>query len=145
MQNKYLIYLFVVLIGSANYSGFLSAQQQDFYLDLSLSKDTIEALTVKENLLVNTLDGEYGAYQSNVQVAMSGIGTYAFCWEDYRNGVKEIYYQFFDRFGNKVSTNLKIDSYEPFANAPPTIAANQNGIFVIAWAQRNGLVCSPEI
>lgn len=143
MQNKYLIYLFVVLIGSANYSGFLSAQQQDFYLDLSLSKDTIEALTVKENLLVNTLDGEYGAYQSNVQVAMSGIGTYALCWEDYRNGVKELYYQFFDRFGNKVSTNLKLDSYE-LANTPPTIAANPNGIFVITWAQRNGLVVAQK-
>ena len=140
MQKKYLIYLFVVLIGSTYYSGFLSAQQQDIYLDLFFSKDTIEALTVKENLLVNTLDGEFGAYQSNVQVAMSGNGTYAFCWEDYRNGVKEIYYQFFDKSGNKINTNIKIDSYGPLANTPPTIAANQNGIFVIAWVQSNGLI-----
>jgi len=57
LQKKYLIYLFVVLIGSANYSGFLSAQQQDLYLDLFFSKNTIEALTVKEKLLVSTLDG----------------------------------------------------------------------------------------
>ncbi|MCK7517755.1 MAG: hypothetical protein MZV64_08605 [Ignavibacteriales bacterium] len=140
MQKKYLIYLFVVLIGSTYYSGFLSAQQQDLYLDLFFSKDTVEALTVKENLLVNTLDGEFGAYQSNVQVAMSGNGTYAFCWADYRNGVKEIYYQFFDRFGNKINTNIKIDSYGPLANTPPTIAANQNGIFVIAWVQSDGII-----
>lgn len=140
MQKKYLIYLFVVVIASTYYSDFLSAQQQDIYLDLFISKDTIEASTVKENLLVNTLDGEFGAYQSNVQVAMSGNGTYAFCWEDYRNGVKEIYYQFFDKSGNKINTNIKIDSYGPLANTPPTIAANQNGIFVIAWVQSNGLI-----
>lgn len=140
MQKKYLIYLIVVLIASTYYSDFLSAQQQDIYLDLFFSKDTIEASTIKENLLVNTLDGEFGAYQSNVQVAMSGNGTYAFCWEDYRNGVKEIYYQFFDKSGNKINTNIKIDSYGPLAATPPTIAANQNGIFVIAWVQSNGII-----
>ena len=140
MYNKYFFYFIIVIIGSTYYSSFLLAQQEDIYLNLSFSKDTIEALTVKENLLVNSLDGEFGAYQSDIQVAMSGNGTYAFCWEDYRNGVKEIYYQFFDRFGNKINTNIKIDSYGPLANTPPTIAANQNGIFVIAWVQSDGII-----
>ncbi|MFZ1282351.1 MAG: T9SS type A sorting domain-containing protein [Ignavibacteriaceae bacterium] len=144
MRIKYLVSLFWFVIVFLLLSEFLPAQQTNLFTILPLSKDTIKASVIKENLLVNSLDGEFGAYQSNVQVAMSGTGTYAFCWEDYRSGTREIYYQFFDKFGNKISDNTKIYSYEQLANTSPTISANQNGIFIIAWAQSNGLIVAQK-
>lgn len=89
MKKNYFFNLVFSLVLYVLFFDTLVAQQDKILLNLPLSTDTIKALIIKENLLVNTLEGEPGAMQSNVQVAMSGIGTYAFCWFDFRNNKKE--------------------------------------------------------
>lgn len=144
MKKNYFFNLVFSLVLYALFFDTLVAQQDKILLNLPLSTDTIKALIIKENLLVNTLEGEPGAMQSNVQVAMSGIGTYAFCWFDFRNNKKEIYFQIYDRSGNKISVNTKVEIFETISDNPPFITANKNGLFIIGWICENGNVAAQK-
>ena len=45
---------------------------------------------IKEDFLVNSLEGEYGSDQSNIKSAVDGYGNRAYVWLDTRNAIKEI-------------------------------------------------------
>lgn len=46
---------------------------------------------IKNDFIVNSFDGDYGADQNRVCGAMDGSGNYAFTWIDYRNSQEQIY------------------------------------------------------
>lgn len=112
----------------------------NYYDELSLNKSSKsdyelnELPLLKEDFLVNTLDGDYGAEQSSINSAMDGNGNYAFTWIDYREGIKQIYVQFFNSNNERIGKNTKVNETSISGNNSPFIAANKNGDFVITWA-----------
>ena len=49
---------------------------------------------IKNDFMVNTLGGEYGANQQYPDIAIDGNGNYCIVWLDKRNGVNDIYADF---------------------------------------------------
>ncbi len=94
-----------------------------------------EPTIIKDDFQINTLGGDYGANQSNIYSALSEIGYSASVWMDERNGLKDIYAQFFDPAGNKIGSNIKVNDYPFDSYLTPNIATNNKGEFVISWAQ----------
>ena len=90
---------------------------------------------IKNNFIVNSFDGEYGADQNRVCGAMDGNGNYAFTWIDYRSGQKEIYAQFYNSDDIKIGQNFRVNEYPLYGNNSPFISANENGDFVIVWLE----------
>ena len=97
----------------------------------------IEPTIIKDDFQINTLGGDYGANQSNIFCALSEIGYSASVWMDERNGLKDIYAQFFDPAGNKIGSNIKVSDYPSDSYLTPTIATNNKGEFIISWTQNS--------
>lgn len=108
---------------------------QELILNKNTSGNPIEPPVLKNDFMVNTLDGAYGSDQYSGKVAMDGNGNYAFTWLDKRNEQTEIYAQFFDSNGNRIGSNFKVNEGTLFGNNAPYLAANKTGDFVIAWLQ----------
>jgi len=64
---------------------------QELILNKNTSGNPIEPPVLKNDFMVNTLDGAYGSDQYSGKVAMDGNGNYAFTWLDKRNEQTEIY------------------------------------------------------
>jgi hypothetical protein len=90
---------------------------------------------IKENFMVNTQGGEYGCNQDELRGAADGRGYSAFVWLDYRNGLKQIYAQFYDPSLNKSGNNIIVNESTLTGNNSPFIAANKKGDFVVVWLQ----------
>lgn len=90
---------------------------------------------IKDNFIINSLDGDYGCDQSNVVAAMDGNGNSMYAWIDYRNYEREIYAQMLNSNGNKLGVNFKVNDNKIIGNNSPFVAANKHGDFVIAWLQ----------
>jgi hypothetical protein len=88
---------------------------------------------VKEDFLVNSLEGTYGSDQSYMKSAVDGYGNRACVWMDKRNDKQELFAQFFDANGNRVGNNIKINTFDVIGNNWPSIASNSNGDFVITY------------
>ncbi|HCY77419.1 MAG TPA: hypothetical protein DHV28_15995 [Ignavibacteriales bacterium] len=88
---------------------------------------------IKEDFLVNTLDGEYGCDQDRISTAVDGNGNRACVWLDERNERPEMFAQFYDANGNKRGANFKINFFELFGNNSPFVTANENGDFIITY------------
>lgn len=99
----------------------------------SLLGDTIRLPFIKDDFIVNSFHGEYGADQYSVSAAIDGEGNYAFAWLDYREGEKSIYAQFFDSNDERIVSNFKVNEDPLTGNNSPFIAANNEGDFVIVW------------
>ena len=97
--------------------------------------DTIRLPFIKNDFIVNTFDGEYGANQGDVSSAIDGNGNYAYTWIDYRSGQEEIYAQFYNSNDIKIGPNFRVNEYPLYGNNSPFISANENGDFVIVWLQ----------
>ncbi|HVO72654.1 MAG TPA: T9SS type A sorting domain-containing protein [Ignavibacteriaceae bacterium] len=95
------------------------------------SEDTLRKL--KEDFLVNTLEGDYGAEQYGASIAADSSGNYALTWLDYRTGKREIYAQFYNSRNEKIGNNFKVNEDAIEGNNSPFIAANKKGDFVITW------------
>lgn len=104
-------------------------------IDKPSSVDTINPPYIKNDFLVNSLDGDYGCAQMSISGAADGNGYYAFTWIDLRNDRNEIFAQFYDNNGNTIGTNFKVNESILSGNNSPFIAANKNGDFVIVWLQ----------
>lgn len=88
---------------------------------------------VKEDFMVNTLAGQNGCEQSESCTAIDGQGNRFVVWIDRRNEKKDIYAQLYDANGNKRGKNFKVNIIDLFGNNSPSIAANDNGIFVVTY------------
>ncbi|MEJ2615335.1 MAG: T9SS type A sorting domain-containing protein [Ignavibacteriaceae bacterium] len=97
--------------------------------------DTIYPSFIKEDFIVNSFAGEFGADQIHAAAAIDGKGNYAVAWLDYRNERTDIYIQFFNSNDEKTGPNIKVNQQDADLYNPPSIAANRNGDFVIAWRQ----------
>jgi|GEM_PF-1915766 len=98
---------------------------------ITTNKDSLPF--IKNDFIVNSFDGEYGADQYSVSAAIDGEGNYAFTWLDYREGEKSIYAQFFNSNDQRIGPNFKVNEYPLYGNNSPFIAANKDGDFVIVW------------
>ncbi len=88
---------------------------------------------IKEDFIVNTLDGEYGCEQNAISTAIDGYGNRACVWVDERNERPEMFAQFYHSNGNRNGPNIKINFFELFWNNSPFITANENGDFVVTY------------
>lgn len=109
--------------------GFLPNKQ---YSSLS---DTSEAVIVKDAFRVNSLEGEHGADQSGISTAIDGEGNFAFVWFDQRFNDLDIFCQFYNKDGEKIGNNSIVNDASSTGLQFPLIDANENGDFVIVWAQ----------
>lgn len=100
-----------------------------------ISKNEDSLPFIKNDFIVNSFDGEYGADQTDVSAAIDGNGNYAFTWIDYRNGIKEIYAQFYNSNDERIGLNFNVNEYPLSGNNSPYIAANSSNDFVIVWLQ----------
>ena len=149
---------FLILMQSFSYAQIIKKDGL-FYRDKNFINDTTNQTTnklqsfkdqfeypteptiIKDDFQINTLGGDYGANQSNIYSALSEIGYSASVWMDERNGLKDIYAQFFDPAGNKIGSNIKVNYYPSDSYLTPNIATNNKGEFVISWAQHySGIV-----
>lgn len=88
---------------------------------------------IKEDFMINSLDGNYGSDQSYIKSAIDGFGNRACVWMDKRNDKQELFAQFFDADGKRVGNNFKINTFDLIGNNWPSIASNSNGDFVITY------------
>lgn len=88
---------------------------------------------IKNDFIVNSFDGDYGADQNRVCGAMDGSGNYAFTWIDYRNSQEQIYVQFFNSDDQRIGINILVNEDPLNGNNSPFISVNKNGNFVIVW------------
>ena len=95
---------------------------------------------IKNDFMVNTLGGEYGANQQYPDIAIDGNGNYCIVWLDKRNGVNDIYAQFYNNNNEKLGGNILVnEKYISWTN-PPVVACNSHGDFVVSWVQSYGKI-----
>lgn len=161
LVKKLTIICFLILLQSFSYSQIIKKDGL-FYRDKNFITDTttqttnklqsindqseyhIEPTIIKDDFQINTLGGDYGANQSNIYSAMSEIGYSASVWMDERNGLKDIYAQFFDQAGNKIGSNIKVNDYSSDHYFTPNIATNNRGEFIISWVQNSSMVIAQK-
>ncbi len=98
-----------------------------------------DGTAVEENLKVNDDTGSEN--QESPSMAIDGNGNMIFAWADEREFNSTIYAQRFSANGNALGVNFKVidDSVANVYTLQPSVAANEYGDFVIAWADmRNG-------
>jgi hypothetical protein len=107
----------------------------DIYSQSYLNDGTL----VEDNLKINDDTGSEN--QLMPSMAVDGNGTMIFAWVDERNNNPAIYAQRFSADGAALGDNFEVndDSGAGIYDLQPSVAANENGNFVIAWADfRNG-------
>jgi hypothetical protein len=111
-----------------------NATNNERLFSLSSSNENTDNIPfIKSDFIVNTSGGDYGSDQTNVSAAMDGNGNYAFTWIDNREGVKQIYAQFYNHNDEKIGNNFRVNENPLRGNNSPFISANKNGDFVIVW------------
>ncbi len=68
-------------------------------------------------------------------LAVEPTGNFMITWCDRRNGRKEIYAQYYHKNGEPIGTNFQVSPDNSSIQTQPTIAADNGGIFVIAWTE----------
>ena len=120
----------IISLTDVSLSQSLPTNKQDTILS-----DTSEAVIVKDAFRVNSSEGEYGADQSGIRTAIDGAGNFAFVWIDQRFIDLDVFCQFYNRDGEKIGSNNKVNSISGVMPKYPSIEANDNGDFVVVWAQ----------
>lgn len=87
-----------------------------------------------DDFLVND-DTTGGVWQGRATIAISGSGNFVMVWEDERNGNADIYFQRYDASGLRQGPNQQANDDTGIARQYlPSIAMDDSGNFVIAWA-----------
>ncbi len=114
-----------LMVAAIALSGFWNASQsQEPYPSLP---------PMRNDFLVNSLDGTHGSDQFNISVAMDSSGYFAAAWVDARNGVWQAFAQVFDPGGQKVGEAVLLDSTALDFDGYPLVAASGVGRFVVTW------------
>ena len=156
-MNKLIFFIFTLSSNILN-AQFVETYNNNYYKDLSIpfqsqfikADSIITPSLIKDDFIVNTFDGEFGADQVGPNIAIDSSGNYAVTWFDNRNGYGEIYAQFYDENYQPIGTNILVNEYL-FGNGPitnwytsPAIAANKKGDYIIAWSQDDGKVLAQK-
>jgi hypothetical protein len=89
-------------------------------------------ITVGDNYLVN--DDAGSSDQSEPSIAIDGSGNFIVSWNDERNGDVDIYAQRYSSNGVALGNNFRVNQDQGYAfQNSPSITADGNGNFVIAW------------
>ena len=95
------------------------------YIPLYSSKVIIDTIInlpiIKDNYIVNSFDGDFGAEQGNPNIAIDSSGNYAVAWVDSRNGYKEIYAQFYNFYDQPIGNNIVVSETANDWNSSPAI------------------------
>lgn len=93
---------------------------------------------ITDTMLVNDDGTSYA--QMSPRIAKSKNGYIVAVWTDYRNANDaDVYAQLFDKSGNKVGPNFRVNDTTSQSQDNPVIAMDTAGNFVIAWSDyRNG-------
>jgi hypothetical protein len=93
-----------------------------------------------DDFLVND-DTAGGCDQYDAVIARDYHGNFIVVWDDYRNGIPDIFAQRYDYEGTPIGSNFKvIDGEVVVPRQTPSIAMDDSGNFVIAWTDyRNGM------
>ena len=79
-------------------------------------------------------DDNLGAYQKNPAIVTTSNGSFYVTWEDYRSGNADIYLRAFDRLGNPLIGDTKVNSDVSLTDQIfPDICADKNGNLMITW------------
>jgi hypothetical protein len=95
---------------------------------------------IVDDFLVND-DTAGGCDQYDPVVARDYHGDFVVVWDDYRNGLPDIYAQRYNYEGTSIGSNFRVSDGEVLApRVAPSIAMDDSGNFVIAWTDyRNGI------
>lgn len=94
---------------------------------------------LNNDFLVND-DMTGGCAQSWPAVARNQAGNFVICWDDYRDGMADIYAQRYDAAGNPQGDEIRVNDDAGYTyNYYPEIVMDSAGNFVICWwDSRNG-------
>lgn len=93
---------------------------------------------VLEDFQVNENAGQSVKYYPVVAVEKNG--GFMVAWEDYRNGARNIFGQYFYSDGSSKGTNFKINE-SSLRGCDPSIAVEPQGGFWVVWENYYGIVC----
>lgn len=106
--------------------------------DIYMQRYSFSGQKIGVNNLVND-DGK-AASQAYPAAAMDDQGNAIITWDDYRNGNGDIYYQKYDKSGNKIGkNNLVNQDFTATYQGASAVAIDNDGHIVICWIDsRNG-------
>jgi parallel beta-helix repeat protein len=77
------------------------------------------------------------AWRRHAEVAAAADGSFLVVWQDPRNGVLDIYGQWYDAVGNTIGTNFKInDDAGTAEQVTPDVDVDGSGNYVVTWRDR---------
>lgn len=79
-------------------------------------------------------DDNFGAFQKDPAIITTPNGNFYIAWEDYRSGYADIFLRGFNRFGNPLFTDTKVNSDVTLTDQVfPDIAADKSGNILVTW------------
>jgi len=100
----------------------------DIYGQRILASDLPQGSNFKIN------DDNLGAYQRNPAVVTTSNGNFYVTWEDYRSGNVDIYLRAFNRLGNPLIADTKVNADVTLTDQIfPDITADKNGNLLVTW------------
>lgn len=100
----------------------------DIYGQRVSASDTPVGINFKLN------DDNQGAFQKNPAIATTPNGSFYIIWEDYRFGDADIFLKVFDRLGNVILSDTKVNSdLSQTDQVFPDIAVDKAGNVLVSW------------
>jgi len=85
-------------------------------------------------LKVNNDNDLYGTSQEYPELAIDGSSNYTIVWLDNRNGLRDIYGQRYNKTGDPLGDNFRVNEADQYVSGwGLRIAASENGNFVVVW------------
>jgi len=90
---------------------------------------------IKEDFVVNSGCGSYGADQHQINIASDPRGGFLCAWNDDRAGDRQVNAQLFDNNGNRLGSVIHVSERNANWNSEPHIAFNaRSNEYVVLWA-----------
>ncbi len=89
--------------------------------------------------LIEVTDTGISNYRYKSSVGVDNNGNTVVVWEDTRNGDWDIYLQIIDSTGNKVGSNLRVNTDSgSWTQSRPSVAVSNSGRFLVVWENWDG-------
>lgn len=107
---------------------------KNILINPSLAQVSTYGFGTIEDFQVNEENSEATFCQSYPDIASFPDGSFVVVWEDYRNGDRDIYLQFYDLYGNEIGNNIIVNDDASGADQKePCISTSSNGTVVVVW------------